>query len=489
MTYLLLATLAVSPLRTASSLNPNSPREQLLYAAAHTQSTESERARNIAWKFIFQNQPYPANAIDYIQPFLSNPIPSLKLSSDAIATLAKEERLLNRRLKGHKIQHSNELDSLGNEEIDLARALFLIQYDNDLEKVTADEAALDLLAYEILARSGKNPTPETLVHNANQLIFYDLDFRFPSNKGWEKQVDQFSLLSSVLASRRGVCLGVSTLYVCLAQRIGLNLSVYTPPGHIFVAYKNSDGEEVSIETTLRGVAIPLEMYKSVHLKSLENRPIKEVISMSFHNNAAIYLKEGKWDEAEKLYHRALKYYPKRADSLALLACCELIQGKKTETVEKLKTAQLDELICLDPIYFDLFRGSTTPDGLKLALSPIDDHFDIYVERIQDIEKLMEKETTAATSALLWQQLASLQMELGRYRSALQSLQKLSTIYPEHIPTRYFITLLLLMRKDLTGAQMSGNELFQRVQFPIKPIDELFKTLDEQCGSKFTSKKQ
>ena len=77
-------------------------------------------------------------------------------------------------------------------------------------------------------------------------------FRFPPHSLYAKDIDVYTFLPSVLDSRRGVCLGVSILYLCLAQRLDLPLEAMTPPGHIYVRY----GEDLNIETTARGIDVP-----------------------------------------------------------------------------------------------------------------------------------------------------------------------------------------------------------------------------------------
>src|SRR5262249_14956743 len=140
-----------------------------------------------------------------------------------------------------------------------ARALLLSQFENDIKKIHTFEAALDLMALQVLAKLTKEATAYDKIHALNQFIFFEMGFRFPPHSAYNGKIEHFTFLPHVLESRRGVCLGVSTLYLCIAERIGLSLEIITPPGHIYIRYKEGDKEK-NIETTCRGVHIPTEEY-------------------------------------------------------------------------------------------------------------------------------------------------------------------------------------------------------------------------------------
>ena len=96
-------------------------------------------------------------------------------------------------------------------------------------------------------------------------------FRFPPHSLHAKDIDIYTFLPSVLDGRRGVCLGVSILYLCLAQRLGLDLEIITPPGHIYVRYQSPEGEMINIETTARGIDIPSERYLGMETRKLQTK--------------------------------------------------------------------------------------------------------------------------------------------------------------------------------------------------------------------------
>ena len=138
--------LTISPIRTASSLDPNSPRQQLLYAAAHDPSAASAKITASALALIFNKSDTSFSPQEFIAPYLHEPIPTLSLSENALVALKNQATLKNRTLLGSRIITTDEIENVQPDQIDLARSLFLIQYNNDLQKVEAEEAALDLFA-------------------------------------------------------------------------------------------------------------------------------------------------------------------------------------------------------------------------------------------------------------------------------------------------------------------------------------------------------
>jgi len=90
----------------------------------------------------------------------------------------------------------------------------------------------------------------------------------------------FSKLTTVLDSKKGVCLGVSVLYLCLAQRLDLPLELSFHLVIFFVRHVTQESE-INIETTARGINYPSENYLDVNTKLLKKADLKEVIGFIF----------------------------------------------------------------------------------------------------------------------------------------------------------------------------------------------------------------
>lgn len=288
--------LLVSPIYGASktrtlynSLDPKSISQHLAFYQLYPDSHEGKEALKQAWVLLsqqsgttnYQQQPLtiPAINIDSIISLIN------KGSSADTPILSDSEyrmiqnlgnRLHNRTLKGFHATSEQEVLTLLPEEIDLARALFLSQFestDDPLKESHRYEAVMDLMALQILTKTPLTATDQQKIHAINDFIFFDLGFRFPPHSLHVKDIDLYTFLPSVIDSRRGVCLGVSILYLCLAQRIGLPLEIITPPGHIYIRHR--DGNKITnIETTARGIHIDCEEYLGLDTRSLQQRNMK-----------------------------------------------------------------------------------------------------------------------------------------------------------------------------------------------------------------------
>ena len=147
---------------------------------------------------------------------------------------------------------------LAPEEIDLSRGLLLFQFDDKeevQEEIKQYEAILDIMALQIAARLSPHPTDEEKIEAINHFIFHEMRFRFPPHSLYAKDIDLYTFLPSVLDNRQGVCLGVSILYLCIAQRLELPLEIITPQGTSTSAMQEKT-TVINIETTAEE-SIPL----------------------------------------------------------------------------------------------------------------------------------------------------------------------------------------------------------------------------------------
>ena len=68
------------------------------------------------------------------------------------------------------------------------------------------------------------------IDDLNAVVFGEL--------GYEREIEsgdvRFFRLSSVIAGRRGSCVGLGALYLVLAERLGVGLDGVMVPGHFFV---------------------------------------------------------------------------------------------------------------------------------------------------------------------------------------------------------------------------------------------------------------
>ena len=156
-------------------------------------------------------------------------------------------------------------------------------------------------------------TPQALVAALNEIVFEKAgihpssDLKNPNNL----------FLSQVLERREGYCVGIVSLYLVLAERLGIPLYAVATPSHVFLRY--DDGiTRINIETLQRGANVPDAQYireqripeisirRGIFMKNLD----RDGFLAQVHNNlGVIYSERGRYDEAASEYKRALELLP------------------------------------------------------------------------------------------------------------------------------------------------------------------------------------
>lgn len=195
------------------------------------------------------------------------------------------------------------------EEIDLGEILLQlskvpkINKDFDVKKYLVK---LDSMAVELKPRiAGKNP--EETICEINKYLFEEQGFKY--KKGENK-----FFLNKVLDEKKGNCVGLSYLYLSLAERLGLPIYGCSTPEHFFVRW--DDGKFIrNIETTARGEKTYTLSYmlsdniseesidKGVYLRKLSK---KEVVGDVLSNRGVVFASKGELDKAILDYSKAIE---------------------------------------------------------------------------------------------------------------------------------------------------------------------------------------
>jgi tetratricopeptide (TPR) repeat protein len=357
--------------------------------------------------------------------------------------------LSHHRLKGSQVRSEAELQALEPEEIDLARALLLVQ-NLPLEQIEAYERCLDLMALQVMALLPPQPQELDKLRALNTFIFVDQRFRFPPKGRMTVDIDQWTLLSEVMDSRRGVCLGVSQLYLCLAQRLDLPLEIITPPGHIYVRWA-SEGLHWNIETTAHGVHLPTHHYLGLTTKDLRPRNLREVIGMSLYNAAAVPLHKGRFEEAVALYQHATKYMDDdyvlhHAKGIALFCAGRISEAKRV--LKPLRGATKPEQVIASHLVDEILDDHVTPEVLKESFKLVDP----VKEELERHRVALERGLRACPKFFYgYQDLAHVYLQLNRPQEAMDVLKKAYQRGDRGAFILYLLTELALSRYDLPAA--------------------------------------
>ena len=440
-----------------STLNPQSISELFAFYALYPKTPEGQQALADAWKLLYKHRD---EIRDFDAPLhlpemeieglisLVNQEPFEKLKPLSEAELERMERisahLSNRNLKGHLIWKKEALSNLAPEEIDLGRFLLLMQFENDRSKIRHYEAILDLIALQILAYLPKGASDLEKIEAINHFIFYEKGFRFPPHSLSVKEIDTYTFLPLVLDSRLGVCLGVSIVYLCIAERLDLPLEIVTPPGHIFLRYRNG-AQSINIETTARGIHLPDERYLGIFNDILEQRNKKEVVGLALMNQAFVFWQKGAYEITAALYEKALAFLPNDLFLKMLLGYQYLFIGKMKQgkaLLNEIKEALLRSSLSHKTMPEDFLNQKVNREGIEVVFLQVDETRESILKKQKALQKVLKRFPHFREGLL---QLAIIYLQLEREGEALEVLKSYHAIDRTSPIVEYYLATLCMDR--------------------------------------------
>lgn len=466
--------LAASPEALFHSLDPHSVIQQLAFYELYPNAPEGKKAWQQAWELLSQGcmeegAPCAVPPAEGLPPVDVRAIISLvthRSSQDLVVLSPPQLALLqelgkqlpNRKLKGAHVWTREEVLALPSEQIDVARGLLINQFDDApdaKQKILQYEATLDLMALEIRATLPKLATPIQKIDAINRFIFEEMHFRFPPHSLYAKDIDLYTFLPAVLDSREGVCLGVSILYLSLAQRLDLDLEIITPPGHIYLRY-NDNGKILNIETTARGIHLPSEAYLGINTRQLQQRTMKEVIGLAFINQASVFWALGQYKDTVALYEKALPFVPQDPLLKLFLGMNYLFigeTGKGRKMLETLRNFTFPYAVSPETIPDDYLQGRIDIEGLKNIFLHVDETRESVLKKQSELRATLKKYPRFRAG---WFQLAITWLQLGRGAEALESLEKYHRLDPRDAAIEYYLSAVLCERMDYPRAWSHYN---------------------------------
>lgn len=443
-----------------ATLDPTSVAQHLAFYELYPKTKEGKEALLHAWDLLKGSctdcdPKISLPALD-IQPMIalvnrSSQEHTPVLNEDQLSVIEKlSHHLGNRSLQGFNLWEEEEILKLPPNQIDLARGLLVAEIgSSDKFKIRSYEASIDLMALQILARLPEEATPKQKIRAINDYIFSEMRFRFPPHSLHAKDIDLYTFLPSVLDSRKGVCLGVSILYLSLAQRLDLHLESVTPPGHIFVRYTEEDGSITNIETTARGIDIPSELYLGIETKYLQTRNIREVIGLAFMNQAAVSWHKNDPHTAVRLYEKARPYFENDYLLNMFLGMNYLFIGKEKEgreLLQKIRGVIPGHAISSDSISEDYLDGFTDVEGIQAVFSEVNQTRTSILEKRKKLEETVAKHPKFRQGVL---HLATTYLQVGREKEALPILERYTEIDPDDATVNYYLSVIHFQRHNFT----------------------------------------
>lgn len=460
---------SLTALLATAILDPFSVEQHLAYYKLYPETPKGKEALEHAWLLLSQGEgtgskvqeSLPEIDLDSIVSLVTREPtdPPARLTAFQLEQLRSISAILpNRHLQGASIWTKEEILALEPQEIDLGRALLIHQFETSKEprhEILQYEASIDLMALEIRARLPKNASDVDKIHAINRFIFEEKRFRFPPHSLYAKEIDLYTFLPSVLDSREGVCLGVSILYLCIAQRLGLPLEILTPPGHIFLRYKTPEGE-INIETTARGIHIPSETYLGINTHKLQKRTIKEVVGLAFVNQASVAWEQENHEETIRLYEKALPYLSHDPLLKMFLGFNYLFIGKKKqgkELLTPLRSMAFDFAVSPETMPSDYLQGRVGADGIKAIFSHVDETRESVLNKLSSLETVSKRYPKFRAGLM---QLAVCHLQLGHSTEAIKLLESYHKLDPNDATVEYYLAALFYERFDLPQAWHHWN---------------------------------
>jgi tetratricopeptide (TPR) repeat protein len=492
---LVAASLSASPLSSLySTLDQTSVAQHFAFYELYPNTPEGREALKHAWKLLSGGCAECDPEIVFPAIDARPVIALVNRSTQATpATLTEEQlqvieklarHLPNRKLKGSAVWTRQELLALKPDEVDLARGLLIEEMGSSEKlKIRSYEASLDLMALQILARLKPDATPLEKIRVMNDYIFSEMRFRFPPHSLYAKDIDLYTLLPSVIDGRRGVCLGVSILYLSLAQRLDLNLEAITPPGHIYVRYKSPTGEITNIETTARGIDVPSDHYLSLETRKLQERNIKEVIGLAFMNQAAVAWHKEESKAAIELYEKGLVFLPndpliKTFLGFQYLFAGDPVKGKKL--LKEVKGILPDHLVAADSIAEDYLAGHTDAAGIQSVFQEVDETRQSILDKQKEIEAILAKYPKFRGGVF---HLAVTYLQLGREKEAIPVLERYMTLDAQNPTVCYYLAAMHLQRLNYNASWKylkAAEAIVQKRDHSPKALEDLRLNLQRAC---------
>ncbi len=245
-------------------------------------------------------------------------------------------------------------------------------------------------------------------------------------------------------------MGVSILYLALAQRLDLPLEIITPPGHIYVRYSNGS-KIINIETTARGIDLPSEVYLGINTRRLQQRNLKEVIGMAFINQASVFWAKQDYAKTVSLYEKAFPFLPTDPLLKMFMAVNYLFVGRNSDAIKLLREIRhmtFDESVSPESIPDDYLSSKIDVEGLKAVFLPVDETRESIVKKQKELEQILKKYPHFRAGKL---HLATTWLQLGRTTEAKEILEDYHKLDPHNCIVEYYLAVLCLERLDYNQA--------------------------------------
>ena len=318
----------------------------------------------------------------------------------AIKAKDGRDQLANRNLRGVKAKAIEDILRLHDDQIDLATAILLISrkdYRNlfnpyiyvDIDKYTK---IVDEITLGLIKKIDKKSEPKKIIQLINQYI--SRNFSHTS-----AETDPRSrFLNFVLDEKKGSSMGLSLLYLSIAERIGIQLYGVNAYDTIFIRYKDAK-IKINVDTQHMEDYLGDDFYRDKSKTPisdkffLKNMGKREVIASFLDAISFLYINKKLLNDAISDSNLALKISPQFFRAYNTRGTAYIKKGKLDKAIP-----DFDEAIDINPMYATAYYNRATvyreKGELDKAISDLSKARDI---NISDYTKAIEINPRDATA--------------------------------------------------------------------------------------------
>lgn len=199
-----------------------------------------------------------------------------------------------------------------------------IRYDTSLtsEAIDAFNHILDSTALTLSSKLFMETDPEKIVSALNGVIFEQWGMQFDNDRNEIRSLFPYTALSG----KKGSCVGMSIMYLLLAEKCDWPIFGVLAPDHMFIRFDNGNHRR-NIETLRKGEEMDVDWYRRKYsisdtmLYPLKNISSVEVLAVVRFNIGTIFFHRKNYERALQYLEQAvnvLKQFPEAKGNLALV---------------------------------------------------------------------------------------------------------------------------------------------------------------------------
>ena len=291
-----------------------------------------------------------------------------------------------------------------------------IQHDTSISGAIVERFnnKLDSAALQLSSRLFMETDPEKITDALNNLVFNTWKITFDRDRNNARSLFPYS----VLELKQGSCVGMSLLYLLIAEKCDWPIYAVLAPSHLFVRFDNGTIRR-NIETLRKGEAMSREWYREKYsiidtsLYSLKNLNRKEVAAVLHFNVGTLYFGRKEYESAATHLNEAMTLMGNFPDAQGNLA---LVYEALKQPDKALRI--LNDLAESYPDFKNIRRNIAS---LQLRCGKYGDAYESY----SYLSKINKRDPD------IYYGLAVAQYRLNRGEEAVSSLSKVLELNPMH----------------------------------------------------------